>query len=79
MNPTPATTKTAAPSPPNRPHFLRMPQVMAYTGLSRRGVYQYIQEGRFPRQIPLGGGRVAWLSSEVDAWLQSRIDERNEA
>lgn len=79
MNPIPAKPKTASLSPPNRPHFLRMPQVMACTGLSREGVYKYIREGRFPRQIPLGGGRVAWLSSEVDTWLQSRINERNEA
>lgn len=64
---------------PNRPHFLRMHQVIAITGLCRGTVYKYIQLGKFPRQIPIGGGRVAWLSSEIEGWLQSCINERNEA
>ena len=36
-----------------------------------------MQQGRFPKPIKLGKRGSAWLVSEVDAWLQSRIDERD--
>lgn len=38
--------------------------------------------GRFPRRLYLGEkgkGRVAWVESEVDAWLLDRIAERDAA
>lgn len=33
--------------------------------------------GKFPKRIKLGPNRVAWLLSEVDAWLQERIGIRD--
>lgn len=33
--------------------------------------------GRFPRRVQLGPGRVGWLESEVLAWLEERIRERD--
>lgn len=35
------------------------------------------KKGRFPKRIRIGENRVGWLLSEVQAWLQSRIAERN--
>jgi len=32
--------------------------------------------GSFPKSIPLGGRAVAWLESEVDEWMESRIRQR---
>ncbi len=32
--------------------------------------------GRFPKRIPLGQNRVAWLLSEVEEWLNERIAKR---
>jgi prophage regulatory protein len=32
--------------------------------------------GRFPRRLALGQNRVAWLLSEVEAWLDERIASR---
>jgi Prophage CP4-57 regulatory protein (AlpA) len=34
-------------------------------------------EGRFPRSIRTGKRSVAWLESEVLAWQQARIAERD--
>ncbi|NOU05293.1 MAG: AlpA family phage regulatory protein [Hyphomicrobiaceae bacterium] len=42
------------------------------TGLSRASVYKYIELGLFPRQRHLGPGRVAWRSSEVKNWIETR-------
>jgi len=33
--------------------------------------------GRFPKRIQLGQNRVAWVLSEVDAWIAKRISERD--
>lgn len=32
--------------------------------------------GQFPKRIPLGQNRVAWLLTEVEEWLEVRIAQR---
>lgn len=49
--------------------ILRLPAVIATTGLSRSTIYARILEGTFPRQISLGPRAVGWLESEIDAWI----------
>ncbi len=59
----------------NMLRILRRKQVENRTGLSRSTIYTRIAEGSFPRPIDLGGGRaVGWVESEIDAWLQARIE-----
>ena len=56
--------------------FLRLPEVIDRTGLSRTHIYYLISVGLFPRQINLCGGRaIAWVEDEVEEWLQFRIRE----
>lgn len=56
--------------------ILRRKQVESRTGLSRSTIYARIAAGLFPSPIDLGGGRaVGWLESEIDQWVQSRINE----
>jgi len=58
--------------------FLRFPTVRSLTGLGRTRIYFLISEGRFPRPVRLGPQSVAWLESEVRAWMQERISERDQ-
>lgn len=53
--------------------FLREKQVRQRTGLSRSTIYNRISEGRFPKQVPLGGRAVAWVDTEIDAWIADQI------
>lgn len=46
--------------------------VVAKTGLSRSTVYAYVSIGLFPKQRRLGVRRIAWLASDVRAWMTSR-------
>ncbi len=62
-----------ATNPPIR--ILRLPEVVARTGLSRSTIYLRLEQGRFPRPIALGGRAVGWIESEIDAWIRERIAE----
>lgn len=57
-------------------NILRLPAVMARTGLSRSTIYAHIAQAKFPKPIQLGARCVGWLESEVNAWLEQRIDAR---
>ena len=54
--------------------ILRLPVVMARTGLSRSTIYAKVAAGDFPEPINLGGRAVGWLSDEVEAWLVARVE-----
>ena len=56
--------------------FLPMRAVLAITSYSRTHVYRLIAAGLFPASVPLGPHRVAWVESEVQAWVDARIAER---
>lgn len=51
--------------------LLRLAEVQRQTGLCRSAVYA---TPSFPKGIKLGSGRaVAWIASEVEAWIQATI------
>ena len=54
--------------------ILRRPAVESRTGLSRSSIYLKISEGTFPKPVSLGARAIGWLESEVDEWLESRIE-----
>lgn len=51
--------------------FLRLPQVLACTGLSRATLYRKIKAGTFPRQHQIGDRCCGWRQSEVAMWLRN--------
>lgn len=57
--------------------LLKRTEVQSETTLSRSQIYALMAEGKFPKPIRLGGNRIAWLRSEVFAWIDQRIAERN--
>lgn len=62
---------------PSKERFLRLSDVKKRTGLSRSTIYLNISNGTFPKNINLGLRCVAWLESEIEAWMQARIQERS--
>ncbi len=56
--------------------IIRLPQVMAKTGLSRSTVYNLIANSDFPKRISLSPRSMGFLEREVDAWIESRANQR---
>jgi prophage regulatory protein len=56
---------------------LPIEEVLNRTGLSRRTLYNEISEGRFPRPVQLTARRVGWPEADVEAFLASKIAERD--
>jgi len=65
--------------------LLRLSDVLHRTGLSRSTVYLKINrkskyfDASFPRPVPLSSGirgGVAWPLSEIEQWISSRINAR---
>ena len=59
--------------------FIRRPAVEDQTGLSRSTIYMLMQNGQFPKPVRIGGRAVAWPEADVEAWLNARLAEREEA
>lgn len=57
--------------------LLRTREVAEKLGVSRRTVDRWERvDISFPKKISISMSRVAYLESEVDSWLQQKIDER---
>lgn len=54
--------------------FLRAKQVLNRVGFGRSKLYAMIGTGEFPKPIPLSSKTCVWLNSEVEAWMQGRVD-----
>ncbi|AYO69631.1 helix-turn-helix transcriptional regulator [Klebsiella pneumoniae] len=49
-----------------------------FTGLTDKWFYKLIQDGEFPKPIKLGRSS-RWLRSEVETWMQARIEDSRTA
>ena len=55
---------------------LRITSVLHKVGISRTQLYRLIERGQFPRQFHLSARTAVWDEAEVDAWLNSKREER---
>lgn len=54
---------------PSPDRFVRLPDVLKRTGLSRATLYRKVQAGTFPRQVRIATRCVGWRQSAIDQWL----------
>ena len=65
-----ASTQTAT-------RFMRMSEVLSLTGIkSRSTIYELQASGDFPQAVRLTGKAIAFVETEVHAWVRSRIEAR---
>lgn len=54
--------------------MLRLPQVLDVTGLCKSEIYKLQAAGEFPMRVRLTARSVGWIESEVQAWLECRVN-----
>lgn len=59
--------------------ILRLPKVMEITGKCRSGVYSDMEKGTFPKSVPIGERAVGWLESDIEQWINERMEKRRAA
>ena len=52
---------------------LRLPHVLAKTGLSRTHTYRLIKQGEFPAPVKLSERVSVWNEADIDAWLNHKF------
>lgn len=72
-------TQTVAPL--MRDALLSRKETARRTSLSASSIAAMAKAGLFPRPVPLtpSGSRVAWLESQVNAWIQERAEQAADA
>lgn len=66
-----ATTNMATPA--NTIRFIRLPEVIRISGLSRSQIYRLCGAGHFPQSVKLGEATTAWVESEVQQWCTDQV------
>jgi prophage regulatory protein len=61
-------------------------RLLPYKSLSAKGVpyskphlWRLERANKFPKRVPIGAGRYAYIEAEIDAWIDARIAERDGA
>ena len=52
--------------------MLRLPDVVAATGLSAVTIWRRERDGDFPQRRRIGPTLVAYRSDEIEAWIETR-------
>lgn len=58
--------------------FISTDEVLDRVCLSKTHLYRKINAGEFPRPVPLGPQKVAFLESEIEEWMVGRLRAREE-
>ena len=56
--------------------FISMDEVIDRVSFSKTHIYRKIADGTFPRPVPLGPHKIAFLEREIVEWMADRIDAR---
>lgn len=64
MHPTPPTVS-----------LLRLPQVIARTGIPKSSWQRGVRQGRYPKPVKIGLRAVAWPSTSIDALISDLVEK----
>jgi len=58
------------------PFLISIGEACRLTSLSRSSINKLRATGHFPKAVPLGEKRIAFVRAEVMAWIEQRIESR---
>jgi prophage regulatory protein len=62
--------------PPPPPRLLARAEMLKRVALTYPTVWKMMIAGTFPRGRAIGNGRVAWLESEIEKWIENLPRQR---
>ena len=66
--------------------FIRLPEVIKRTGICRSGIYAKLRfnpnrpqdyDSSFPKPVSISAHRIGWVESEIDGWIDNKIQQRD--
>ena len=61
-----------------RKRIIRLPEVLEKTGHAQSTWYEGVKNGTHPKPVPIGRYTVGWVESEIDEWIEKRIEARDQ-
>jgi prophage regulatory protein len=58
--------------------LLRLSEILRRVPYSEAHIWRLERAGKFPCRAHLGANRVAWVESEIDSWIEDRVNARTE-
>lgn len=55
--------------------FMKIDEVSVVTTLSETQIYRKMKAGEFPQSISIGANSKVWLESEIQQWIQNKIEQ----
>ena len=59
--------------------FIRLPEVISITGMSRSSIYARINDGTFVKPVKLGPRLIGFVEAEVYEWVEKKIAESRQS
>ncbi len=63
-------------TPSSPKHIIDRKELRRRIPFSPMQLWRKEKDGTFPRRIRLGKNRVGWIESEVEDWVEARMQER---
>lgn len=54
---------------------MKIDEVSAITTLSETQIYRKMKAGDFPESISIGANSKVWLESEIQQWMNNKIEQ----
>jgi len=55
-------------------NFIRIKDVMKKTSIPKSTIWLWVKEEKFPKPIKLSERTTVWKESDIDEWMESKID-----
>ncbi|EHM42965.1 MULTISPECIES: helix-turn-helix transcriptional regulator [Hafnia] len=55
--------------------LIRITEVQRRTGFGKAWIYRLMSQGKFPASVKIGSRSIAFIESEIDEWINARIEE----
>jgi len=58
--------------------LLTLSQVQQRVPKSRTTLYRWTKQGLFPKTIPVGASGIVWSELEIDQWIETQKEKREQ-